>query len=476
MRHSNISVLFLAVLASFLAAAPVGAQNLIDVGTVHQSISGFGGINFPRWIKDMTMEQTDLAFGNDSGQLGLSILRVSVAPDRANWWKEIPVAKRAQSHGAKVFATPWSPPASMTSNGKIVDGKLDTASYAAYARYLTDFVDSMEANGVDLYAISIQNEPDVVADYESCRWTADEIRNFVVGYAGRIPCRVIASESYRYDKSYTDLLLDDPAAAANFDIVGVHIYSATPSVYPLARAKGKEVWMTEHYTTSDRSANLWPDALEVAKEIHACMASDFSAYVWWYIRRVYGLITDDGSVSKRGWVFAHFSKFVRPGFVRVEMPEIPSAGVLATAYAKGGEVVVVLVNQTDSVKSLWFRLVNNTVPMTSLNMFTTSGTRNMAEDGPVGVALGDFKVTLDPKSVATLTSMGNIRGEPGPASETVRARTDEIFDLGGVSLGFVEVGNGQSHRTQLRKRGLRSRLFIAKSPSGKATLHVDPGF
>ena len=50
--------------------------------------------------------------------------------------------------------------------------------------------------------------------------------------------------------------------------------------------------MTEHYTTSDRDANLWPDALNVATELHNSMVeAQCNVYTWWYIKRSYGPIT-----------------------------------------------------------------------------------------------------------------------------------------------------------------------------------------
>ncbi|HEY4785747.1 MAG TPA: hypothetical protein VIH57_06850, partial [Bacteroidales bacterium] len=53
----------------------------VDAGTPYQFIRGFGGMNFPRWVGDLTSDQADKAFGNNPGQIGLSMLRMSVNPD-----------------------------------------------------------------------------------------------------------------------------------------------------------------------------------------------------------------------------------------------------------------------------------------------------------------------------------------------------------------------------------------------------------
>ncbi|MFA6342810.1 MAG: hypothetical protein WCX75_08130, partial [Fibrobacteraceae bacterium] len=151
-----------------LISIPLFAANVgIDLSSEKQKITGFGGMNFPRWIDDLTEAQADKAFGVGDGKIGLSVLRISVAPVESDWSKELTTAKRAVSYGVSVFGTPWSPPASMKNNNSTVKGELNTSSYAAYAEYLTKFVNYMSTNGVDLYGISIQNEPDWLPDYES---------------------------------------------------------------------------------------------------------------------------------------------------------------------------------------------------------------------------------------------------------------------------------------------------------------------
>ena len=67
----------------------------------------------------------------------------------------------------------------MKTNNSLIVGSLKTDSAAAYATYLNDFANYMSANGAPLYAISVQNEPDISVTYESCDWTADAMKNFL---------------------------------------------------------------------------------------------------------------------------------------------------------------------------------------------------------------------------------------------------------------------------------------------------------
>ncbi|BBP89821.1 hypothetical protein BsIDN1_34390 [Bacillus safensis] len=106
--------------------------------------------------------------------------------------------------------------------------------------------------------------------------------------------------------------------------------------------------MTEvYYPNSDNnSADRWPEALGVSEHIHHSMVEgDFQAYVWWYIRRSYGPMKEDGLISKRGYNMAHFSKFVRPGYVRIDATKSPEPNVFVSAYKGNNQVVIVAINK-----------------------------------------------------------------------------------------------------------------------------------
>jgi hypothetical protein len=129
--------------------------------------------------------------------------------------------------GAKVIASPWNPPASMTesfSGGK----RLRYDSYGAYAQHLNDFTAFMADNGVHLYGISVQNEPDYAQDWTA--WTSSEIVRFLHENAGTIGTKVIAPESFQYRKNMSDPILNDATALANVDIIGSHLYGTLPAV------------------------------------------------------------------------------------------------------------------------------------------------------------------------------------------------------------------------------------------------------
>jgi glucuronoarabinoxylan endo-1,4-beta-xylanase len=382
----------------------------VNLDSELQTITGFGGITMVPFFSGsvLTPGQVDIAFGQGPGQLGLSILRYPISDNPSEWDDEVPAAQRAVELGAMVFATPWTPPANLKSNNSTVGGFLLPQNYGAYTDHLLAFRDAMAEDGVPIAAISVQNEPDIGVDYDSCDWTAQQISDFLVQQGARFgDTRVIASESFNFNVALTDPILNDAQAVEQFDIVGGHLYGRAPFDYALARQRGKEVWMTEHYTDSgsepDR-ANQWPLALDVAAEMHASMAANHNAYVWWYIRRGYGLILDNEQVSKRGWLFSQYSRFVRPGFVRVEASDPAGVqGVDVTAYKDGpGKVVVVALNQATEARTINLDVFGSGV--TGFDRFTTSQTKNRQDDGAVSLVDGRVQVTLDAQSLTTFVS------------------------------------------------------------------------
>ncbi|GAA1692159.1 glycoside hydrolase family 30 beta sandwich domain-containing protein [Glycomyces endophyticus] len=393
-----------AALPVLAAPSPASAQTtvLIQPSVVQQTIQGFGGMNHTVWISDLTAAQRDTAFGNGAGQLGFSILRIPVHEDRANWSRELPTAQRAVALGAKVIASPWNPPASMTesfSGGK----RLRYDQYGAYARHLDDFTVYMRNNGVNLYAVSVQNEPDYASEWTA--WTAAEIVRFLKEHSSVISTKVIAPESFQYRKNLSDPILNDAAALANMDILGAHLYGTQPAdfAYPLfqQRGAGKELWMTEvYYPNSSDSADLWPGALDVGEHVHRALVNGrFQAYIWWYLRRGYGPMREDGQISKRGANLAHYAKWVRPGFQRITATANPQSGVYLSAFKSGSRIVMVAVNKNASAVYLPFTLEGGGTG--SFATWVTTSSQTLAASNAVPMTNGAFGSQLPAQSIRT---------------------------------------------------------------------------
>ncbi|HOI27432.1 MAG TPA: carbohydrate-binding protein [Paludibacteraceae bacterium] len=431
-----------ALFASIVVSAPAFGQTAtVYLNQEKQLIQGFGGMNHPAWQGyDLTSAQIQKLYGNGDGELGFSILRIWVDSNTSGWSRDVATPKAVQNLGGIVFATPWNPPTDMVEtvsrNGRS-EKRLKYSSYAAYAEHLKNFNNYMKQQGVSLYAMSFANEPDYGFDWTW--YSADEVYNFTKNYAGSLRIngtKVISAESFSYNKSMYDKILDDASALSNIDIIGAHFYASNAGTsntffqYAKAdqKAANKERWMTEHYTSSDASsnpirANCWPEALNVSYEIHRAMVEgNFNAYVWWYLRRDYGpMAQNDGAITKRGYLMGQFSKFVRPGFVRVNADKNPTTDVYVSAYKKDNEVVIVAVNRSISAKTITFSIPEANA--STWSRYVTTSSKNIAKESDIASSNTSFNVTLEAQS--TTTFVGNApSGYPSvkmaiPANDTI---------------------------------------------------------
>ncbi len=380
----------------------------VKASVEHQEIKGFGGINFPTWIDDLTKEQRQTAFGNGEDELGFTILRIHIDPDKSNWEKELETAKAAQKAGALIFASPWNPPSKLcerfTHGDNEFANRLRHDKYAEYAEHLNDFVTFMRDNGVELYAISFQNEPDYADEWTW--WNTEEIMDFILNYSDVIDCRLMTPESFQYKKDYYNAILNDENALEKIDIFATHFYG-TPKEsmrYPLFEQKGegKELWMTEVYVPNSSSdADTWPEALDVAENISFAMTEgNMQAYVWWYIRRFYGPMKEDGTISKRGYCMAHYSKFVRPGYVRIEANDSPAFGVSISAYKNEDEIVIVAVNKSANDFAQNFKLTD-AGNINYIEAYTTDSNSNLKRTGNIAHEAERFVYVIPAYSVTT---------------------------------------------------------------------------
>ena len=423
MRTKNLIITVLAVTIIFAlfssgCSSPTEPNNTqstayIDLDETHQVIRGFGAANILPWRPDMTTDEINKAFGPGDGQIGFTILRLRIPSDTNEFSLNVPTAQLAYSMGVTIIASPWSPPAWMKTNNSIVGGRLNDTSYVSYAAHLKSFVDYMANNGIPIYAVSVQNEPDVTVSYESCDWNASQMLRFVKENVPVIGTKIIVPESANFNHTISDAILNDPVGAANISIIGGHIYGGGIKNYPLAVSKGKEVWMTEYLINSGNPpTNLsidtgWTGAMQTAVSINDCMNANMNAYVWWYLVRYYGPIADGtyankGNITKKGYVMSQFARFVRPGFFRISATENPQQNIFITAFKDNSKIVIVVVNNCSLSLEQTFVLQNGTV--TSVTPYVTSESKNCLQGNNITVGNDSFTATLDASSITTFVS------------------------------------------------------------------------
>ncbi|MBR4361816.1 MAG: family 43 glycosylhydrolase [Ruminococcus sp.] len=406
----------------------------INTNKTYQRIRGFGGMNHPEWQSynaqngapgDMTAAQVQTAFGNGANELGLTILRIFVSDQQNAWNNAIPTAQRASALGATVFATPWNPPASMRSNGsggpRGGQYVLNNGAEANYAKHLNDFIKFCNSKGVELNSISVQNEPDWSGEWTY--WAPSRCASFLANYGPTVTAgtntKMMSPESFSYSKDYYNAILNDSKAFANCDMFGTHFYGTQRSAmdFPALESCGKEIWMTEVYVPNSdaNSADRWPEGVQVAENIHnAMVVGNMNAYVWWYIRRQYSPMWDTGKISKRGYAMAQFSKWVRPGDMRIDATEQPNSGILVSAYKHSDtQATIVAINNSKTDVTQQFTLSGRNI--TNVDRYRTSGSENIAQTKGMEANGESFYAQLPASSVSTFVVTMTSDGKGLPA-------------------------------------------------------------
>jgi O-Glycosyl hydrolase len=370
----------------------------IDVANAKQVIDGFGASS--AWHGQLTNAEANAAFRNDSlNQMGLSILRVRISPNAADYWSgwthEKENAQKAKACGALILASPWSPPEALKTNNNIIGGELKSDSYAAYALHLKAFCTSL--GNVDV--ISLQNEPNIQVGYESCEWSPAQLLEFCKTNAPAIGTPVMVPEAYNFDPNYWYPILNDSTASSHISYIGGHLYGTQPYNYQNAIDKKKKIWMTEHYYNPDNIDTC----LIMAKEITDCLYLNMNAYVWWYLRQPgCNLMESGGKLKRKGYTMGQYSKFVRPGYYRVNATYQPKAKVYLVAFKGNNHSVVVVINQNKSTVSQSFNFKNDTV--FTVKKYVTSNSKNINDEGTISCINNSFTDNLDAQSITTYVS------------------------------------------------------------------------
>jgi len=161
----------------------------VNKGTTYQTIEGFGahGAMDVWWEGGPFFNQAFLDRMIDD--LGLTIVRNEYYPpddNQCNFAKQTPYLRAMKEKAAasgeplKFIATFWSPPAAFKDNNSIKQGgRVLPEHYADLGKYAVSAIAAYKDIGIDLYALSLQNEPNFKEPYNSCVYNPGQYRDML---------------------------------------------------------------------------------------------------------------------------------------------------------------------------------------------------------------------------------------------------------------------------------------------------------
>ncbi|MEY3895206.1 MAG: glucuronoxylanase XynC, partial [Verrucomicrobiota bacterium] len=425
---------------SLVGASTLWVDNLKFTGTTvsdtatanyavgRQLIDGFGASS--AWGSSWSTADADLFFSTGPNGAGLSLLRTRIAPDGTT--VEANLMKMARDRGARVWSTPWSPPSNLKTSNSWNGGSFisSPANYQTYANQLANYVLAMKTtHGVNLHAVSIQNEPNYETDYESCLWSAAQFHEFVPYLSTALTAKgvggtkIMLPESAQWNFSLAADTMNDPATAAQVGILGGHNYGSSASaVTQFGSPAPVPLWQTEHYFGASADVSI-TNGLAVAEQIHDFMTvAEASAYHYWWLKGSgSGSIAGNSTTNpaKRLYVMGNYSKFVRPGFQRFTVTSNTTALISAYKNPASQDFVIVAANPTAWPVTQTFNLASCPT-VTSLDRWVTSDALSLSSQAAVSVTAGVFTAVLPAFTVTTYQSVA-------ATSPVIALQADDAF-------------------------------------------------
>lgn len=241
----------------------------------------------------------------------------------------------------KFMGSPWSAPVWMKTNGSSVGGNLQPQYYGVYAQYFVKYIQAMRAEGIEIDAVTPQNEPQHGGNNPSLVMSSAQQADFVKNHLGPafqaagLNTKIVVWDHNCDNPGYPIAILDDPAAKPYVFGSAFHLYAGDIGALSAVHAKhpDKALYFTEQWTGSNGqfdtdlkwhlknviigSMRNWS---RVALEWNLANDPSFGPHTPGGCSQCRGAVTIDGSTATKNvsfYIIAQASKFVPAGSVRL---------------------------------------------------------------------------------------------------------------------------------------------------------------
>ncbi len=373
------------------------------------------------------MNSSDFSLGNYSyapvpGDRDLE--HFSIEEDRNDIIPMIKDAMAISQDGFKIMSSPWTSPPWMKNNNDWKGGKLLPEYYDTWALFFSKYLTAYKEEGIDIWGITVENEPlGNDSNWESMHFTPEEQNEFVKnhlgprleqdGYADVV---LLGYDQNRHEEliEWVDAMYDDEEAAQYYDGTAVHWYASTYKIFAdelqYAHKKAPKKHLIQTEATIDADIPAWKDdawywskeatdwgwdwAPEDRKHLHPKYVPVFR-----YARDIIGTLNNwvDGWVdwnmvlNRKGgpnwaqnwcvapvivdeeadevyftplyYTMSHFSRWIRPGAVRIGHSQTEEGLQLTAVQNPDGNIAVVLLNEEAQAKEYKLKLGDKSVPI-----------------------------------------------------------------------------------------------------------------
>ncbi|MBF4486746.1 RICIN domain-containing protein [Flavobacterium sp. CSZ] len=380
--------------AEVISAMAATQQNQL-LNDLYNPVTGLNASVVRISIAASDLSSSSYSYNETSGDVNMNNFSIN-GPDLTYL---IPIIKKIQliNPNIKILATPWSAPRWMKTNNSWIGGSLQTQYYAAYARYFVKYFAAMQAQGISIWAVTPQNEPENPHNEPSMLMNSTEQKNFInqqlgpqMAAAGYGNIKIIAFDHNCDNTAYPIDVLNN---SSYVDGAAFHLYLGNISAMSTVRnATNKNVYFTEQYTGSGGnfggdfgwhmqnvvigSTNNWS---KTVLEWNAANNPSLGPRTPGGCNTCLGAITVNNSTSYTKnvayYIIGQISKFVKPGAVRISSSS--TSGTIQTVGFRNpdGSIALVVYNSgsANTIKVVsGSSAFNYTVPASSAVTFNWS--------------------------------------------------------------------------------------------------------
>jgi glucuronoarabinoxylan endo-1,4-beta-xylanase len=336
----------------------------------------------------------------------------------------------------KLIVSIWSAPAWMKTNNNVngvaadapaynpnpsaQNNQLRTNMYNEFAERCAAYIKIIkQQTGIDIYAISLQNEPRFTEPYESCVFNGEALRDLIKVVGKRfkdekITTKIFIPEDIGYLDGVSGMVqptLNDADARQYVNIIAVHGYALDgvtanspdaltwQTMYSWGAKYGMPLWMTE---TSGFSNDM-KGAMDLSKAMYTSITfGNVSAWLHWSLSTgtldKFSLMSSSGTMSKRYYVSKNFYHYVRPGDHRIQSSAPDETNIYPLAFRNDTAKTNTIVLINDNAESKAVKLEGASLPV-QFSMFVTSANDDCKDYGTISTKDGFL---LPANSVITL--------------------------------------------------------------------------
>ncbi len=351
----------------------------------------------------------------------LELEHFSIDEDRKDL---IPMIRDAMTHseeGFKIIASPWTAPPWMKDNIDWRGGKLLTAYYDCWALYFSKYINAYKKEGIDIWGLTVENEPlGNSGNWESMNYSPEEMADFVKNHLGpKLKAdghhvKVLAYDQNRGDEmeKWAKVIYKDESSSKYFDGFAIHWYASTFDWFPKSLNLTHDLaphkyliqteacidaqvphWKEDKWYWSEEATDWgWNWAPEDQKKLHpkyvpvyryardiiGCMNNWVDGWVdwnmvldrqggpnwfknWCIAPVIVDPVKDEVYFTPLYYTMAHFSKFIRPGAVRIGFENTDPSLMATTALNPDGSIAIVILNMNLKSKNLKLSIADRSV-------------------------------------------------------------------------------------------------------------------